>query len=401
MPFLTPQKPPGIGPQNLKNVDEPAKDRQPPSIDEVTVESRVPVVRLDVDAISDAVAARLATSLLGHVLYLKNQVPFPVAQLGRLPGGNANTRAAKQRAELLASFDTLSSHLDTTFTALSTAFARCQSSSLSSDSVAKGLPKSGVARAYLAILVGPSLSTPKSKVILTVDGLDARIWGQREDNGKPEEEDGEVDEEANDDGDEDEDDDDDHADSHDQEEPEDSDDDDEDVGEPDSDTNSDEEEDTPPPSPPPYISHAEEQRFLNSADRLLSRTLAGADAESYGLSAELSPTQTHILIRAPRRFAHPAWIPRQNASNSLEAVLHEFLDESLQRKDTDAISNQKSRSMKQKKGKPEGVWLTCRDGINPDLTLLQDALEQGSNIAEDDEMIWWSWDGKLVGFSDW
>ena len=115
----------------------------------------------------------------------------------------------------------------------------------------------------------------------------------------------------------------------------------------------------------------------------------------------LAPTQTHILIRAPRRFAHPAWIPRQNVTTSLEAVLHEFLDESLQRKATDAVSNQKSKSVKQKKGKPEGVWLTCRDGINPDLTLLQDALEQGPNIAEEDEMIWWSWDGKLVGFSDW
>ena len=203
----------------------------------------------------------------------------------------ANTRAAKQRAELLASFDILSSHLDTTFTALSTAFARCQSSYLASDSAAKNLPpQSGVARAYLAILVGPSLSTPKSKVILTVDGLDARIWGQREESGKPEEEDGEVDEEVDDD-DEDEDDadDDNHADSDDQEEPEDSDVDvdDDDISESDGDTDSNKEEDTALASPPPYISHAEEQRFLNSADRLLSRTLAGADAESYGLSAEL------------------------------------------------------------------------------------------------------------------
>ena len=327
----------------------------------------------------------------------------------------ANTRAVKQRAELLASFDTLSSHLDTTFTALSTAFARCQSSSLSSDSVAKKFPpKSRVARAYLAILVGPSLSTPKSKVMLTVDGLDARIWGQREESSKPEEEDGGVDEEVDDEGA----DDDDHTDSDGQEEPEDSDEDGEDVSKLDDDTDSNEEEDTAPPSPPPpYISHAEEQRFLNSADRLLSRTLAGADAENYGLSAELctvilfsfpvsfntrflAPTQTHILIRAPRRFAHPAWTPRQNVTTSLEAALHEFLNESLQ-KVTGAVSNQKSRSVKQKKGRPEGVWLTCRDGINPDLTLLQDALEQGLNIAEDDEMIWWSWDGKLVGFSDW
>jgi hypothetical protein len=157
-------------------------------------------------------------------------------------------------------------------------------------------PNTGVARAYLAILVGPSLSTPKSKVILTVDGLDARIWGQREESSKPE--DGDVDEEVDDDDDE-EDHADNHTDSDDQEEPEDSDEDDEDVGEPDGDTDSNEEEDTAPPSPPPYTSHAEEQRFLNSADRLLSRTLAGADTESYGLSAELctitlSPPQSPL-----------------------------------------------------------------------------------------------------------
>ena len=35
-----------------------------------------PVVQLDVDALSDAVAARLAASLLAHVLFLKNQVPL-------------------------------------------------------------------------------------------------------------------------------------------------------------------------------------------------------------------------------------------------------------------------------------------------------------------------------------
>ena len=77
MPFLTPQQPPSIGFSDVKNVDEPTNDvTRQPSIDEATVKSRVPVVRLDVDAISDAVAARLATSLLGHVLYLKNQVPL-------------------------------------------------------------------------------------------------------------------------------------------------------------------------------------------------------------------------------------------------------------------------------------------------------------------------------------
>lgn len=39
----------------------------------------IPLVRLtDADVISDEVAARLATSLLGHVLFLKGQIPLYV-----------------------------------------------------------------------------------------------------------------------------------------------------------------------------------------------------------------------------------------------------------------------------------------------------------------------------------
>lgn len=38
--------------------------------------TRYPVVKLDVEKIEDATAARLATSLLGHVLFLKGQVPL-------------------------------------------------------------------------------------------------------------------------------------------------------------------------------------------------------------------------------------------------------------------------------------------------------------------------------------
>lgn len=35
-----------------------------------------PLVRLDVDVITDSMAGRLATNLLGHVLFLKNQIPL-------------------------------------------------------------------------------------------------------------------------------------------------------------------------------------------------------------------------------------------------------------------------------------------------------------------------------------
>jgi hypothetical protein len=38
-----------------------------------------------------------------------------------------------------------------------------------------------VARAYLAILVGPSIGSARERVFLAVDAFEARIWGERED----------------------------------------------------------------------------------------------------------------------------------------------------------------------------------------------------------------------------
>jgi len=40
------------------------------------LKSGVPVVRLQADAVSDVLAARLAIGLLGHILFLKNQIPL-------------------------------------------------------------------------------------------------------------------------------------------------------------------------------------------------------------------------------------------------------------------------------------------------------------------------------------
>ncbi|KAF8905770.1 hypothetical protein CPB84DRAFT_1676317 [Gymnopilus junonius] len=335
--------------------------------------TKYPLVKLDADKISDAMAARLATSLLGHVLFLKGQVPFPVMQLSRIPGGKTNTRAAKQRAELLSSFDTISSHLDTTFSALSTALARASDSG-----------RSKLAQAHLAVLVGPSITSAKSKVILGIDGLEPTIWGNTEDalqlqenteESEEEEDEDEADEESDDDN---------------GEVPDDSDEDDEDSG--DSEDAECEEDDDPDEgpsssSPPPYISYAyaEQQKSLQNADRLLSRTLAMADADGNGLTFEMSPTQTHILIRAPRRFSHPAWIPRQNVAHSLELSLQDFMNNSGLG-NTNILANVNTRNTKV--NKVEGVWITTRTGLR-------------QNRTEDDDMIWWSWDGKFVGFSDW
>ena len=46
----------------------------------------------------------------------------------------------------------------------------------------------------------------------------------------------------------------------------------------------------------------------------------------------------------------------------------------------------------------EGVWITCRDGFG-EANGHGDEWKVGDD--ENDEMIWWSWDGKLTGFSEW
>ena len=46
------------------------------SVTEGSSLNHFPIVRLDVDVITDSIAGRLATSLLGHVLFLKSQIPL-------------------------------------------------------------------------------------------------------------------------------------------------------------------------------------------------------------------------------------------------------------------------------------------------------------------------------------
>lgn len=77
----------------------------------------------------------------------------------------------------------------------------------------------------------------------------------------------------------------------------------------------------------------------------------------------------------------------------MESALDAFLAESgLSTRDT-TLGRPKQRTQK---GKVEGVWITCRDGYG-------EAGGDGWKVNDDenDEMIWWSWDGKLTGFSEW
>ena len=106
-----------------------------------------------------------------------------------------------------------------------------------------------------------------------------------------------------------------------------------------------------------------------------------------------APTQTHILLRAPRRFSHPAWQPRQNLTSSLDKVLADFQRESGMDPAGDAGPTKRKRTGI----KTEGVLVECtgRDQGEPAF---------GAHEAlgtEDDEMIWWAWSGRLTGFSEW
>ncbi|KAF7318181.1 hypothetical protein HMN09_00326300 [Mycena chlorophos] len=388
MPVLTPSLlPPGPKPTqprpsaSLKSPVPRVPVPETPADNDRDSESPITQLRLDVDSISAALASALATSFVSHVLFLKNQVPFPIAQLYRLPSGKSTPRAVKQRTELLASFDTLASHLDTTFTALSTAMALCRRDAQVDWEQAER--EDGGCRAQMAILVGPSIAAPKAKVLFVVDGLAAKVWGERDDS------DDEDEEEESEDG----------SDEESDEEP----------GPPDSDSESDEgsegdsDEAPPPPkertrtpfSPVPSTapvsgsrgphapkqleSEEEQQQLVRTATRELSHAMATAES----LADELGTTQTHILIHAPRRFKHPAWIPRPTAGNAMDRAVDAFLTQ-------DADSK-----LKPKRGqKVEGVWVKCRRAVSQHE-------EQRVENEEENEMIWWTWDGKLVGLSEW
>ncbi|KAG2337090.1 hypothetical protein BDR05DRAFT_970626 [Suillus weaverae] len=362
--------------------------------------TKIPFITLDADLVTDSMAARLCISLVGHVLFLKSQVPFPVIQMARMPSGDTTSRTAKKRQELLNSFDTLASHLNTTFTALSTAFAH--------HSGTEDAPSSG--RAYLAVVLGPTPGSAKCRVMVGVDALEAKIWGKRDDRSSVREGAGAEDDEKSDSEDDSDSDNDSDGEANSNE-----------SGDSDSSDSSGDEEAaseteteessqapspplsrTPSPSPsssspppPPHIlppTYAQELEALRTAERLLSRTLASACGENDGqsMASELSPTLTHIVLRAPRKFTHPAWVPRQTLSGAFDALLDQFLEESGERPERDDIKK------KRKGGKVEGVWIRSRQRLTEDSEIIS-----GEEIPEEDEMIWWTWDGKLVGFADW
>jgi hypothetical protein len=87
-------------------------------------------------------------------------------------------------------------------------------------------------------------------------------------------------------------------------------------------------------------------------------------------------------------------------TNALDCTLREFLDES-KLSGKAVIENGPKRA---KKGvHVEGVWIGCKQEEGKHLEEDGPGVVEGDVAlpSEEDEMIWWSWDGKLVGFVDW
>jgi hypothetical protein len=96
------------------------------------------------------------------------RAPRPAKQLARLPPpADAPAKAARRRAALVDALDTLGSHLPSTFAALAHAFAHAAHPCTH-------------ARAAVALVLGPSVQGARAKVLLVVDGIEAREWGARE-----------------------------------------------------------------------------------------------------------------------------------------------------------------------------------------------------------------------------
>jgi hypothetical protein len=145
--------------------------------------------------------------------------------------------------------------------------------------------ENGTAVAYLAVLMGPSVSAPRAKVVLGLDGLEVGVWGVREDvRGDDSESD--------------------RCDSDEGSEKEER-----DYVEKEDDAvdavSSDEEDRSPPQSddddgasssttssrsssPPPQVSHAQIEQVLRNAERLLARTLASHEGgDGFWMADEL------------------------------------------------------------------------------------------------------------------
>lgn len=182
------------------------------------------------------------------------------------------------------------------------------------------------------------------------------------------------------------------------------------------------------------VPSASSEPFLRAAERLIYRTLAGpplpppTSSSSSSSSASRAPiiltddddddelplSETSILIRAPRKFKHAAFLPRQTYTKELDGALRDCFHPAPPTPSANGARAPKKGTMWSSKVKTTGLRISCRSQSDP--VRNQDekgraslsTVEAGhSSVQRDpvdgedeDEMIWWQWTGKLKGIGD-
>lgn len=89
-------------------------------------------------------------------------------------------------------------------------------------------------------------------------------------------------------------------------------------------------------------------------------------------------------------------------SGSLDVMVDEFRADSnlppISQSPERSHSNASKKNLKSK-SRVEGVWIKARKDVDGGDG--PESLTSPADVDEMDEMIWWSWDGKIVGFADW
>jgi hypothetical protein len=88
----------------------------------------------------------------------------------------------------------------------------------------------------------------------------------------------------------------------------------------------------------------------------------------------------------------------------MNKALRDFLEASSATSTTDqSDGNAKPKRKPTNRGKSavEGLWLGGRNLVKPFPEDMASMVDTALGENEMDEMIWWSWEGKIVGFSGW
>ncbi|QRV99321.1 hypothetical protein RhiJN_27340 [Ceratobasidium sp. AG-Ba] len=108
------------------------------------------------------------------------------------------------------------------------------------------------------------------------------------------------------------------------------------------------------------------EAMIRKAERALAREIA---TSALADGANLSPAGGQIYMRAPRGFRHPRWVVRQDAAKMLDVPCQAVM----------------SGSSLEGFAGVECVRIRSREAVE--------------SREEDEEMIWWGWEGRLAGYA--